>query len=448
MNYQFENQSLPDFVKAYLKKYGGVLRIPEIAGDRKYQNIVVIPAIKEFENIRALLNSLSEMDDNYIEETLFLFVVNNGRDANGEIKTDNLRTIELLRTKIQNTNHEIDPTKKNINKKINVGLIDASTSGYELPDKDAGVGLARKIGMDIALTLFDYSCNQNKNIICLDADCTVAPNYLREIVKETNEKKIVAGYVQYEHKLPEDEIEKHAIVCYEIFLRYYNLGLKYAGSHFSFAAIGSTMFCDAESYCRVGGMNKRKAAEDFYFLEKLAKITSIKLIDSTRVYPASRRSWRVPFGTGQRINRFIAQTHDEYALYNPKIFSVLKNWLEIFTSTGMKNSEEYLAEAAEINPQLFAFLEMNSFKEDWQKIMSNSKSGKQVEKQKLIWFDGFRTLKLVHFLRDNGLGLVGMFDAVDELFTLSKINYGIYRTQNIPPLETQIKYLQILRENT
>jgi hypothetical protein len=365
-----------------------------------------------------------------------------------QIKTDNLRAIELLRGIIQNKNYENEIADKIISKKINLGLIDASTSGNELPDKDAGVGLARKIGMDIALTLFDYSGNHKKNIICLDADCTVAPNYLSAIIKETNQRKIEAGYVQYEHKLPDDEIEKYAIVCYEIFLRYYTLGLKYAGSHFSFAAIGSTMFCDAESYCRVGGMNKRKAAEDFYFLEKLAKITSIERIDSTRVYPASRRSWRVPFGTGQRINRFAAKTHDEYLLYNPQIFSVLKNWLNIFNSSEIKNSDEYLTETGKINPLLLNFLEMNGFNEDWQKIMNNSKSKEQIEKQKLIWFDGFRTLKLVHFLRDNGFGQIGMFDAVDELLALSNINSGISKMEKIPKLETQIKYLQILRENT
>ena len=32
------------------------------------------------------------------------------------------------------------------------------------------------------------------------------------------------------------------------------------------------MLCTPDAYVKVEGMNKRKAAEDFYFLEKLAKI--------------------------------------------------------------------------------------------------------------------------------------------------------------------------------
>ena len=30
------------------------------------------------------------------------------------------------------------------------------------------------------------------------------------------------------------------------------------------------------------------------------------------VYPSERKSWRVPFGTGQRVTRFHANTHKEY----------------------------------------------------------------------------------------------------------------------------------------
>ena len=71
---------------------------------------------------------------------------------------------------------------------------------------------------------------------------------------------------------PVDNDETKAIICYEIFLRYYVLGLKFAKSDYAFHTIGSTMLCTPDAYVKVEGMNKRKAAEDFYFLEKLAKI--------------------------------------------------------------------------------------------------------------------------------------------------------------------------------
>jgi len=360
------------------------------------------------------------------------------KSSNAEAKTDNWKSIEHLR--------KIILEKKN--PEINIGLVDASSSGFELPEKDGGVGLARKIGMDLALTQFNYS-NSGKNIlICLDADCTVSNNYLESIIQTFKQPNIHAAYVQYEHMLPENESEQLAIICYEIFLRYYVLGLQYANSPFAFPTIGSTMICDFESYIKVGGMNKKKAAEDFYFMEKLAKITEIKEISDAKVYPSNRGSWRVPFGTGQRVNRFFAGTHKEYLLYNPKSFDVLKSWLKIYNSEEIFDAEYYLKSATAIHKSLYDFLVQNSFEDSWNKILKNSKSDEQKQKQKQIWFDGFRTLKLIHYLRDNGFPLVNMFEALDEIFEITKHKLQFKRREIIPSVEDQLKYLNILREQT
>jgi len=438
--------SLPRYAETYLKKYSSGKWSVEPVQTNKYNNIVVVPAIAEYENLLRLVKSISEIEDEYVDETLFLFVINNSESADKKIKSNNEKTIQFIRELKRNDNPVTELKEIIFNRNINIGFIDASSQCNELPEKDAGVGLARKTGMDLALNLFDYENNRKKILICLDADCIVEKNYLKAIVEEVNEKNIEAGYVQYEHKLPENEIEQNAIVCYEIFLRYYTLGLEYAGSPFSFAAIGSTMFCDVESYCRIGGMNKRKAAEDFYFLEKLAKITRIQKIDSSRVYPSSRKSWRVPFGTGQRINRFTAQTHEEYLLYDPRIFIVLKKWLNVFYSEKVLSGNEYLKEAEMINPFLSSFLKINSFTESWDKIIKNSKTSEQIQKQKTMWMDGFRTLKLVHYLRDVAFPQINMFDAIDEIFSMIGVENEIVRKEKIPPLNVQLSYLNKVRD--
>ncbi len=447
-----ENQalqiSLPVFVKAYLEKYGLSGWNAETAKDKKYNNIVVIPAIHEYENILRLINSISQIDNKYLKETLFLFVINNSAEVSEEIQNDNQQSLELFKSILRKDLSKYSISKEIIEDGFSIGFIDASSSGKGLPEKDAGVGLARKIGMDIALTLFNYQSNSKKIIICLDADCTVERNYLTEIVNECNSKNISAGHVQYEHILPEDEIEKKAIICYEIFLRYYTLGLKYAQSQFAFTFIGSTMFCDVESYCMIGGMNKRKAAEDFYFLEKLAKVTTIRKVDSTKVYPASRPSWRVPFGTGQRINRFIENSRDEYLLYNTQSFIILKKWLDVFNANLINDAKELMAKADGIDPKLFTFLKDNSFENNWNRILENSKTKGQISKQKIMWFDGFKTMKLIHYLRDNGYPQVQMFDALDELFELMNIKIVNQRTQAVPGIDTQIEYLNFLRSIT
>ena len=130
-----------------------------------------------------------------------------------------------------------------------------------------------------------------------------------------------------------DDEETKAIICYEIFLRYYVLGLSFAKSEYAFHTIGSTMLCTPDAYVKVEGMNKRKAAEDFYFLEKLAKIFPIGEIKSTSIHPSKRGSWRVPFGTGKSVDRYLSNSRDEYLLYNPKSFVILKTWLEVLNDT-------------------------------------------------------------------------------------------------------------------
>lgn len=435
----------PISVKNHLSRYGLDGWKLELSIPDQFNNIIVVPAIQEYENIQLLLESLIQNDNKYFKETLVMFVINNLAVSSEDVKEDNRKSLALLREIISKISY-IELAKKIIDVGLNVGLVDAASIGLELPEKDGGVGLARKIGMDLAFTRFDYT-NEAKNIlICLDADCTVDHNYLASIIQTFNQSNIRAAYVQYEHPFPKNEKDKLAIICYEIFLRYYVLGLKLANSPFAFPTIGSTMICDYESYIRIGGMNKKRAAEDFYFMEKLAKITRIHKIDSTKIYPASRGSWRVPFGTGQRVNRYIAGTHEEYVLYDPKSFDVLQKWLSVFNSREILTADEYLNKAKAINTTLYTFLVQNTFEESWGKILHNSKSDVQIEKQKMTWFDGFRTLKLIHFLRDNEFPSINMFDALDQM--LQRFDQTPLRTDNnsFPPIDIQKKYLSKLRE--
>jgi len=85
------------------------------------------------------------------------------------------------------------------------------------------------------------------------------------------------------------------------------------------------MACDHSAYIKAEGMNKKKAAEDFYFLERYQRIQKYLILTETTVYPSGRKSWRVPFGTGQRITRFHAGTHEEYLLYSPDVLKYSGN---------------------------------------------------------------------------------------------------------------------------
>ncbi len=351
--------NVPVNVKHYQKKYGLDYWTLETSLTSGISNVVVVPAIAEFDNIKKFLKSYSCLDSRYFNQSILVFVINNMDSSSDDVKLDNQRTLIYLRNLISGNPEDL-LSKEILSKEINVGIIDAASPRKTMPNKEGGVGLARKIGMDIALNVFDYSAPGKKLILTTDADCTLQPNYLTEIISQANKKNISAGVVKFQHDISGNDIFSRAIICYEIFLRYYVLGLKYACSSYAFHTIGSTMFCDYESYIRIEGMNKRKAAEDFYFLEKLAKHIDIETINTTTVFPDKRGSWRVPFGTGQRVNRFLSGIQNEYTLYNPLVFTILKDWQEVYNSTE-KEMNFYLNRAREIHPELIHFLHMRNF---------------------------------------------------------------------------------------
>ncbi len=422
---------LPKQVETYIKKRA-LDNWLNYDIEKSYQIIVVVPAIKEFENIPMLLKALSENEKLSIEKTLILFVVNNSEVSSNEVIENNMFTINYLK-ELKNKPNRYG---------LNIDFIDASSKGNTLPAKDAGVGLARKIGMDQALLYFNYSHNGNA-IVCLDADCEVGTNYLTEIQKYF-ENKCNTAVIKYEHRL-----DNEAIINYEIFLRYYVLGLKFAKSPYAYHSIGSCIALDPLTYVKIGGMNKKKAGEDFYFLEKAAKLKEVVSIDTTTVYPSSRKSWRVPFGTGQRMTRFYEKIRDEYVLYNPKSFVVLRDFLRQYFSEDLISPEELLVKAKSISNSLYEYLIINNFKYDQQKIIDNSKTLEQLKHQKKIWFDAFKTLKLIHYLRDTDYPEQAMFTALNSMIDMHEItDFDKHISENLPPLEIQIEYMNLLRRLT
>lgn len=422
---------IPDKISAYLNKRASNQWLIENDHPKYFQKIIVVPAIAESQNLPELIKSLEQNDELDLINTLLLIVVNNSVSSPDEVKEDNQKTLLYLR---------------DINSKLNISFIDACSTGKEMDNKNGGVGLARKIAMDLALTKFDYLSINKKILICTDADCIVDSNYLSEISQEFNRKYYEAAVVNFAHDISGNDEETKAIICYEIFLRYYVLGLSFAKSEYAFHTIGSTMLCTPEAYVKVEGMNKRKAAEDFYFLEKLAKIYPIGEIRSTFVHPSKRGSWRVPFGTGRSIDRYLSNSRDEYLLYDPKSFIVLKNWLEVLYDYSLTEQTSLIKIAKNIHPTLYDFLTQQDFENFVKKVLLNNKNRSEVEKQKHFWFDAFKTLKLIHYLRDETYPIINMFDAIDELFKMMKIENPISRSSVIPDLETQKEYLLLLRK--
>jgi hypothetical protein len=445
-------------IDSYLNNYSAGERWNLIANDTEnISQVVVIPAYAEREMLFYTLASIAKKQPSSLDYSFILCVINNKSNTNPEAINNNLQTIKYLEALVKkkslrkfNTDQEIYPLLLDLSDaKLKLGYIDASSRGYEIPQNLGGVGMARKIGMDMALRLLKKSSASPNLILSLDADTLVQNNYLSAINNYFT-PRVKTAIVAYEHQLPLNYVQQAAICCYEIFLRYWVLGLRYAKSPWAFHSIGSTIVISTEAYLDVRGMNKREAGEDFYFLGKLAKVDKIGYIKETCVYPSARSSARVPFGTGKRIQRFLAGVHkEEYFLYDPRIFVILADWLQLMKNQFSVGEEEILIKTELIHPMLKSFLNRCDFAAVWSKICRNAKNEKTFIRQFNDWFDGFKTLKLINYFTKEAYPQINMFEALEQILSMLEMPGLKLNTETkIPQLEEQIKILQYLRTVT
>jgi len=445
-----------DPINHYLSNYAAGNQWQLVAGSKKdFLRVVVIPAYAEKELLFSTLVSLARNPRPDLKDTFILCVVNNKMNAPETVRQNNRQTMQYLDLLVAGKNlANYDSVSISAEEGqllqdagLNIGYINASSPGLEIPENTGGVGMARKIGMDMALRLLPPEDYERRLIISLDADTLVRDNYLREIQNHF-QRKINTAVVAYEHQNPQPAAAREAICYYEIFLRYWVLGLQYADSPYAFHSIGSTIVCTAGAYLAVRGMNRREAGEDFYFLNKLAKTGKIGYIRSTCVYPSARISGRVPFGTGKAMQRRLEAEENEYCLYDPEVFAILKQWLQIMKNPGDLSSENIMQQAAAIHPALAEFLKINSFASIWLKIRHNANDEKVLTRQFHDWFDGFKTLKLINYLSREPFPRINMFKALSRFFAMDNQpdNDLLFAGCNSP--EIRLRIINNLRKRT
>ena len=270
----------------------------------------------------------------------------------------------------------------------------------DLTPKYAGVGLARKIGMDEATWRFQKIKNPKGIIACFDADCRCDENYLISLEAHFESKpKAQACSIYFEHPLSganfEDAIYQ-SIISYELHLRYYIQAQRFAGFPMAFHTVGSSMAVRCTAYQKQGGMNRRKAGEDFYFIHKFTGLGQFEELNTTRVIPSPRPSTRVPFGTGRAILSIVKDkgAYQTYALQSFEDLRLLfENVLRLYKSDDLV--------ALNLPESIIGFLEAQSYKERLAEIRKHTASSRSFRKRFFQWFDAFMLMKFVHFARDH-----------------------------------------------
>ncbi len=399
----------------------------EAAGQNPWANALVIPACNESPRFLRPPPPCGG-------RSLLILVINQADSASGEVSAGNQALAAAARAQFgllsrvtgkppgEGRGFQLELLRDPLNPR-DILLVDRFSEGCRLPPK-AGVGHARKIGADLAAALVYRGRIQSPWIHCSDADVQLPRSYFACTAENRFAGREYSALVYpFRHVNAAENAQEPGVLqateLYELSLRYYVAGLQYAGSPYAFNTIGSTMAVHAHHYARVRGFPKREAGEDFYLLNKLAKVGTVLELEADAgcepIEIESRRSDRVPFGTGAAVNR-IAGLEDpvrDFRFYHPAVFDLLKTWLESWPVIWLSGSADLEAALlkivsgdpvpAEQRRVLLAGLEKMKAGQALEHAFRQSSDPGQFTRQMHTWFDAFRTLKLIHFLRDQAL---------------------------------------------
>jgi hypothetical protein len=284
-------------------------------------------------------------------------------------------------------------------------LIDRASEGRRLPPGE-GVGLARRIGADVALALHARCGVLSPWLACSDADAQLPLDYFARLeavaARASDGTRRSALSLPFWHVAAGTDALDSATFGYELSLRYYTLGLASAGSAYAYESLGSSLCAQVDAYAEVRGFPRLKAGEDFYLLDKLAKVGSVHRPAAEPIRLLSRISDRVPFGTGARVGDILRG--EELRAYHPRLFELLGITLKALRHAVRLRSQESLLEAltstldaGTVGAISSALDELHTF-DALRDMLGASPDARVRERRLLTWFDALRTLRFLHLL--------------------------------------------------
>ncbi|HWZ88220.1 MAG TPA: hypothetical protein VNW92_05200 [Polyangiaceae bacterium] len=405
----------------YLARYAEPEARLGAAVERAYSAALVVPVCRE--SLGFLAGYQQALSDS-AGRVLLVVVVNAAEGASAETHAENQRLLAdlalgfpdraLLRVPGVSTEAWLARAEQ-----YDLLWLDRASVGARLP-RGEGVGMARKLGADLAAWLWSRGQLDCPQLGCGDADAVLPSDYFARLASDAAEPEWSTALIwPFQHEPGGDGAIDAATVLYEISLRYYVLGLSAAGSPYAYQSVGSSLSFDATAYASVRGVPKRAAAEDFYLLDKLAKVGPLRRAAGAPIRLRARASERVPFGTGRRT-REIAECSAQglgFELYSPELFRALEAVLVGLNAVADSAQPGALQSAvAERVPDLSnavrSALERLKVFAALAAAVSQAPKGAVLRRRLHTWFDALRTLRFMHLLRDAGVPSLPWRDAL------------------------------------
>ena len=396
-------------VRQYLERYSTLIDSTALVADitvrrnaLPWHQALVIPAFAETSEF---LQRLADLNS---EQRSLVILVNNcpayASAADQQLTQQLLGHIQTQHT-IENVREGV--TFGQLNSRLDLLSLDITVERSDwLKPLQSGVGFARKVGMDVATALWHQGALDHPWVLSSDADAWWPNDYLSAASKPKIRKGALVLPFRHRQTAHSDHLSP-AAALYELSLRYYVLGLRWSGSPWAYHTIGSTQAIHCESYAENRGFPVREAGEDFYLLNKIAKTAPVDCPMGQVIKLSDRLSGRVPFGTGPAVKRITEQSapDEEFLLYEPDIFVSLQRWHELIPALaerGATSSDPTSQLQKALDETLLNGLHALGLAKALNHCQQQAKTAAQFQRHLWQWFDGFRTLKLVHWLRDHG----------------------------------------------
>lgn len=386
----------------YIQKHPTYNQYP-VPANFNYGMVVVIPCFDE-PNLLTTLNSLIQCAPT--QHPVAVLVVVNSGELSPEVAVQNNR---------ETYNQLIAFAEKHNQPSLSFHALLCEN----LPRKHAGVGLARKIGMEWAVRGFLQSGCSNGVIISLDADCTVSLNYLQSIEHQFTTYSPNCCVLNFQHRTNgATPALQSAINQYEQYIWYFRNALKAIDFPYYYHTIGSAFAVSADAYVRTGGIGRQQGGEDFYFLQKLFFLGKTVELMKTFVYPEARFSDRIPFGTGPALEKITTSTDGLLRVYSVEAFQGLKSFFNLRIQFYKQPHDVVQALIAELPPSIQEFLTDNNLLSAITECNKNSATAATFQKRFFHHFDAFVIIKYLNFAHNTHFQLTPIHIAKDKLATL------------------------------
>ncbi len=293
-------------------------------------------------------------------------------------------------------------------------------------DRKQGVGRARRIGCDLALALIKNGTIISEWINSGDADA----EWPKTLLCRSWQQGLSAMTLPFKHRIEGEDATSLATLMYELKVHQHQLLLQTIGSPYAFHSLGSSCTLNSVAYAAVRGVPLRNGAEDFYLLNKLAKVAPIEIARGECIEISSRLSNRAPFGTGVAVRKLIkaGDLREVPIFYDARCFAVLHQLLRLFNAWTREPDSPTSAQLTErFGPSIAA--DLNSLMSGWRfrkalKHLHCAGTSEPLRRSHTnVWFDGFKILKVLHLLRDRHFPNLSFNETLNEPANWSNLRF-------------------------